>query len=97
MPLQLEDLAALDAPAAESSGRPMMLAIDAIDEDAGQPRRVAQPLGLARWDRADRRLPQRRVAEPGRLEVVPVVGEQRHCPPPGRITSQSASSGRSLR
>jgi len=39
MPLQLEDLAALDAPAAGAAGMPLMLAIDAIDEDAGQPRR----------------------------------------------------------
>jgi len=39
MPLQLDDLAALDAPAPEASGLPLMLAIDAIDEDADQPRR----------------------------------------------------------
>ena len=39
MPLQLDDLAALDAPTAEISGRPLMLPVDAIDEDPGQPRR----------------------------------------------------------
>lgn len=39
MPLQLDDLAALDAPAPQASGLPLMLAIDAIDEDADQPRR----------------------------------------------------------
>lgn len=39
MPLQLDDLAALDAPAPDASGSPLMLAIDAIDEDADQPRR----------------------------------------------------------
>ena len=39
MPLQLDDLAALDAPAPDASGLPLMLAIDAIDEDADQPRR----------------------------------------------------------
>ncbi len=39
MPLQLDDLAALDAPAPEASGLPLMLAIDAIDENADQPRR----------------------------------------------------------
>lgn len=39
MPLQLDDLAALDAPAPAASGLPLMLAIDAIDEDAEQPRR----------------------------------------------------------
>ncbi len=38
MPLQLDDLAALDAPIAEISGRPMMLPIAAIDEDSDQPR-----------------------------------------------------------
>lgn len=38
MPLQLDDLAALDAPAPDASGQPLMLAIDAIDEDAEQPR-----------------------------------------------------------
>ena len=39
MPLQLDDLAALDAPAPEASGQPLMLAIDDIDEDRDQPRR----------------------------------------------------------
>ena len=38
MPLQLDDLAALDTPAVDASGVPLMLAIDAIDEDADQPR-----------------------------------------------------------
>lgn len=38
MPLQLDDLAALDAPAPEVSGLPLMLATDAIDEDPDQPR-----------------------------------------------------------
>ena len=38
MPLQLDDLAALDAPAPDASGAPLLLAIDAIDEDADQPR-----------------------------------------------------------
>ncbi|HOM15252.1 MAG TPA: ParB/RepB/Spo0J family partition protein, partial [Rubrivivax sp.] len=38
MPLQLDDLAALDAPAPEASGLPLMLAIDTIDEDPDQPR-----------------------------------------------------------
>lgn len=38
MPLQLDDLAALDAPVADASGVPLMLGIDAIDEDAEQPR-----------------------------------------------------------
>ena len=38
MPLQLDDLAALDAPARDASGLPLTLTIDAIDEDADQPR-----------------------------------------------------------
>lgn len=38
MPLQLDDLAALDAPTPDASGLPLMLAIDTIDEDADQPR-----------------------------------------------------------
>lgn len=39
MALQLEDLVALDAPMADASGTPLMLALDAIDEDPEQPRR----------------------------------------------------------
>lgn len=38
MPLQLDDLAALDAPTLASSGLPLMLAIESIDEDPEQPR-----------------------------------------------------------
>ena len=38
MPLQLEDLAALDAPL-QTAGVPLMLPIDSIDEDPQQPRR----------------------------------------------------------
>jgi ParB family transcriptional regulator, chromosome partitioning protein len=38
MPLQLDDLAALDAPIAEISGRPIMVPVEAIDEDSEQPR-----------------------------------------------------------
>lgn len=38
MPLQLDDLAALDAPTQAGSGLPMMLAIESIDEDPEQPR-----------------------------------------------------------
>ena len=38
MPLQLDDLAALDAPLVDVSGVPLQLAIDATDEDALQPR-----------------------------------------------------------
>jgi ParB family transcriptional regulator, chromosome partitioning protein len=38
MSLQLDDLAALDAPAMHANGQPLMLAADAIDEDPEQPR-----------------------------------------------------------
>jgi ParB family chromosome partitioning protein len=38
MPLQLDDLAALDAPTLDASGRPLMLPVDTIDEDPEQPR-----------------------------------------------------------
>jgi ParB family transcriptional regulator, chromosome partitioning protein len=38
MPLQLDDLAALDAPIQEATGQPLMLAADAIAEDPDQPR-----------------------------------------------------------
>ena len=38
MPLQLDDLAALDAPTLDAVGLPLMLAIDTVDEDAEQPR-----------------------------------------------------------
>jgi ParB family chromosome partitioning protein len=39
MPLQLDDLAALDAPSSERSGQPLQLPLDDIDEDPEQPRR----------------------------------------------------------
>jgi ParB family transcriptional regulator, chromosome partitioning protein len=39
MPLQLDDLAALDAPTLENSGQPLMLPVESIDEDPEQPRR----------------------------------------------------------
>ena len=39
MPLQLDDLAALDAPTLQATGLPLMLPIDGIDEDPEQPRR----------------------------------------------------------
>jgi ParB family transcriptional regulator, chromosome partitioning protein len=38
MALQLDDLAALDAPIEQVSGRPILLALAAIDEDSEQPR-----------------------------------------------------------
>lgn len=39
MPLQLDDLAALDAPTLENTGQPLMLPLESIDEDPEQPRR----------------------------------------------------------
>lgn len=39
MPLQLDDLAALDAPASDTSGQPLQLPLDDVDEDPEQPRR----------------------------------------------------------
>jgi ParB family chromosome partitioning protein len=39
MPLQLDDLAALDAPTLAHTGLPLSLPVDAIDEDPAQPRR----------------------------------------------------------
>ena len=39
MPLQLDDLAALDGPTLENSGQPLMLPVESIDEDPEQPRR----------------------------------------------------------
>ena len=39
MPLQLDDLAALDAPTMENTGQPLMLPVASIDEDPEQPRR----------------------------------------------------------
>jgi ParB family transcriptional regulator, chromosome partitioning protein len=38
MPLQLDDLAALDAPTLSTNGQPLMLPVAAIDEDPEQPR-----------------------------------------------------------
>ena len=38
MPLQLDDLAALDAPTLQANGQPLMLPAGAIDEDPDQPR-----------------------------------------------------------
>jgi ParB family chromosome partitioning protein len=39
MPLQLDDLAGLDAPSQTSSGQPLLLSVADIDEDPDQPRR----------------------------------------------------------
>jgi ParB family chromosome partitioning protein len=39
MPLQLDDLAALDAPTLGTNGQPLMLPVESIDEDPEQPRR----------------------------------------------------------
>src|SRR5574337_286456 len=39
MPLQLDDLAALDAPSPTSAGQPLLLPVADIDEDPDQPRR----------------------------------------------------------
>lgn len=39
MPLQLDDLAALDAPSPTASGQPLLLPVADIDEDPDQPRR----------------------------------------------------------
>lgn len=39
MPLQLDDLAALDAPSPTSNGQPLLLPVADIDEDPDQPRR----------------------------------------------------------
>jgi ParB family chromosome partitioning protein len=45
MPLQLDDLAALDAPTV-CDGRPIPLPLDSIDEDPAQPRREFDANGL---------------------------------------------------
>jgi ParB family chromosome partitioning protein len=39
MPLQLDDLAALDGPNPQATGQPLLLSVDRIDEDPEQPRR----------------------------------------------------------
>ena len=46
MPLQLDDLAALDEPAPDTGGRPMLLPLDDIDEDPEQPRHEFDANGL---------------------------------------------------
>lgn len=46
MPLQLEDLAALDAPSPTSSGQPLLLPVEDIDEDPAQPRHEFDANGL---------------------------------------------------
>ena len=46
MPLQLDGLAALDEPAPDASGRPMLLPLDGIDEDPEQPRHEFDANGL---------------------------------------------------
>jgi len=46
MPLQLDDLAALDEPAPDANGRPMLLPLDRIDEDPEQPRHEFDADGL---------------------------------------------------
>ena len=47
MPLQLDDLAALDAPVPVIGGRPMTLPLDDIDEDPEQPRHEFDANGLS--------------------------------------------------
>ncbi len=47
MPLQLDDLAALDAPVPDTDGRPMTLPLDDIDEDPEQPRHEFDANGLS--------------------------------------------------
>jgi ParB family chromosome partitioning protein len=47
MPLQLDDLAALDAPVPDADGRPMLLPLDDIDEDPEQPRHEFDANGLS--------------------------------------------------
>ena len=51
MPLQLDDLAALDAPIQQATGQPLMLAADAIDEDPDQPRHEFDANALKNWPR----------------------------------------------
>lgn len=46
MPLQLNDLTALDEPAPDASGRPMLLPLNGIDEDPEQPRHEFDANGL---------------------------------------------------
>ena len=46
MPLQLDDLAALDEPAPDASGRLMLMPLDDIDEDPEQPRHEFDANGL---------------------------------------------------
>jgi ParB family transcriptional regulator, chromosome partitioning protein len=46
MPLQLDDLAALDAPGPTSTGQPLLLPVADIDEDPDQPRREFDANGL---------------------------------------------------
>ena len=46
MRLQLDDLAALDAPTPDADGRPMLLPLDDIDEDPEQPRHEFDANGL---------------------------------------------------
>ncbi len=46
MPLQLDDLTALDEPTLDASGRPMLLPLDGIDEDPEQPRHEFDANGL---------------------------------------------------
>lgn len=46
MPLQLDDLAALDSPTPGSNGQPLLLPLDSIDEDPDQPRQEFDPGAL---------------------------------------------------
>ena len=46
MPLQLNDLTALDEPAPDATGRPMLLPLNGIDEDPEQPRHEFDANGL---------------------------------------------------
>ena len=53
MALQLEDLAALDAPMPNTSGTPLMIELDRVDEDPEQPRREFNEEALQALKRDD--------------------------------------------
>ena len=55
MPLQLDDLAALDAPTLENTGQPLMLPVESIDEDPEQPRREFETTASKTWPRRSAR------------------------------------------
>jgi hypothetical protein len=97
MSLQLRDLAALNDPSPGSSGQPMTVALDLIDEDPAQPRTEFDPVSLQELAST---IADRGVCQPVsvRAHPVPTALQPLHSGPTlARARLGAARSRRSLR